>query len=82
MLSLTNIALRRGSALIFDGVSFTIFQRQKLGLIGANGAGKTSLFKMILGELDVDQGDMDIPSDLRMAHLAQEVLASDQLAVD
>jgi ATP-binding cassette, subfamily F, member 3 len=82
MLSLTNIALRRGSSLLFDGVSFTIFQRQKLGLIGANGAGKTSLFKMILGELDADQGELDIPANLRMAHLAQEVLASDELAVD
>ncbi|MFT4563323.1 MAG: ATP-binding cassette subfamily F protein 3 [Gammaproteobacteria bacterium] len=82
MLSLTNIALRRGSSLLFDEVSFTVFQRQKLGLIGANGAGKTSLFKMILGELDADRGDLEIPSNLRVAHLAQEVLATNELAID
>ncbi len=82
MLSFTNIALRRGPALLFENVSFTVHRDQKVGLIGANGAGKTSLFKMILGELDADRGEFDIPQDLRIAHLAQEVPGSAEVAVD
>ena len=47
MLSFTNLALRRGPNLLFEDVSFVIHRDKKVGLIGANGAGKTSLFKMI-----------------------------------
>lgn len=82
MLSFTNIALRRGPALLFEDVSFTIHRDQKVGLIGANGAGKTSLFKMILGELDSDRGDLEFPQNLRIAHLAQEVPGTEQAAID
>ena len=59
MLSFTNLALRRGPNLLFEDVSFVIHRDKKVGLIGANGAGKTSLFKMITGELDVDDGNLD-----------------------
>ena len=55
MLSFTNLALRRGPNLLFEDVSFVIHRDKKVGLIGANGAGKTSLFKMITGELDVEE---------------------------
>ncbi len=82
MLSFTNLALRRGTDLLFEGVSFTIHSGRKVGFIGANGAGKTSLFKMIIGELEADQGSLDFPSDLRIAHMAQEVIAIDQSAID
>jgi len=82
MLSFTNIALRRGPALLFEDVSFILHREQKIGLIGANGAGKTSLFKMILGELDSDRGELDFPHDLRIAHLAQEVPGSGESAID
>jgi len=82
MLSFTDIALRRGPALLFEGVTFTVQRRQKIGLIGANGAGKTSLFKMILGELDPDRGDIERPHGLRIAHLAQEIPGSDEAAID
>lgn len=82
MLSFSNIALRRGPQLLFEDTSFKLHRQQKMGLIGANGSGKTSLFKMILGELDADRGELDYPSDLIIAHLAQEVLASDERALD
>ncbi|MEX2327939.1 MAG: ATP-binding cassette domain-containing protein, partial [Pseudomonadales bacterium] len=82
MLSLINIALRRGTELLFEDVSFTINQGRKVGLIGANGAGKTSLFKMITGELDSDRGEIDYPVGTRIVHLEQEVPASDQQAID
>ncbi|MCZ6500972.1 MAG: ATP-binding cassette domain-containing protein, partial [Gammaproteobacteria bacterium] len=82
MLSFTNLALRRGALLLFEQVSFTIHRGRKVGLIGANGTGKTSLFQLITGELEADLGSLDYPSHLRIAYMAQEVSASSQSAVD
>ena len=82
MLSFNNLALRRGPNLLFEGVSFTIHQDNKIGLVGANGTGKTSLFKLILGELDSDQGLMKCPSDLRISSMEQEIVATDELSLD
>jgi ATP-binding cassette subfamily F protein 3 len=81
MLSFTNLALRRGPNLLFEDVSFVIHHDKKVGLIGANGAGKTSLFKMITGELDVEEGYLDYPQDLRISYLAQEVPGTDEVSV-
>ena len=81
MLSFTNLALRRGPNLLFEDASFVIHRDKKVGLIGANGAGKTSLFKMITGELDVEEGYLDCPHDLRISYLAQEVPGTDEAAV-
>jgi len=82
MLSFNQIALRRGTELLFEDVNFTIHKGRKAGLIGANGAGKTSLFKMIIGELDSDHGEIEIPNNLRMAHLEQEVQGTDDTALN
>ena len=81
MLSFTNLALRRGPNLLFEDASFVIHHDKKVGLIGANGAGKTSLFKMITCELDVEEGYLDYPQDLRISYLAQEVPSTDEVAV-
>ncbi|MDB2510608.1 ATP-binding cassette domain-containing protein [Gammaproteobacteria bacterium] len=81
MLSFTNLALRRGPNLLFEDASFVIHRDKKVGLIGANGAGKTSLFKMITGELDVEEGYLDYPHDLRISYLAQEVPGTNDVAV-
>ena len=81
MLSFTNLALRRGPNLLFEDASFVIHRDKKVGLIGSNGAGKTSLFKMITGELDVEEGYLDYPHDLRISYLAQEVAETDEVAV-
>ncbi|MEX2488769.1 MAG: ATP-binding cassette domain-containing protein [Pseudomonadales bacterium] len=81
MLTLTDIALRRGTELLLEGVSFTVPHGRKVGVIGANGTGKTSLFKLILGELEAEQGSVDYPADIRMAHLAQEVPATEDTAI-
>ena len=81
MLSFTNLALRRGPNLLFEDASFVIHRDKKVGLIGSNGAGKTSLFKMITGELEVEEGYLDYPNDLRISYLAQEVPGTDEVAV-
>ena len=81
MLSFNNLALRRGTNLLFENVSFTVHRDNKVGLVGANGTGKTSLFKMIQGEIDSDEGDFKYPPDLKIACLAQEVPETDELAL-
>ena len=81
MLSFNNLSLRRGTNLLFENVSFTVHRDNKVGLVGANGTGKTSLFKMIQGEFDSDEGDFKYPPDIKIACLAQEVPGTDELAL-
>jgi ATP-binding cassette subfamily F protein 3 len=82
MLTFANLALRRGTLLLFSDVSFTIHKGRKVGLIGANGAGKTSLFKLITGELEADTGALDFPQNMEISYLEQEVAATAELALD
>ena len=81
MLSFNNLSLRRGSNLLFQSVSFAIHKRNKVGLVGATGTGKTSLFKMIQGEFESDSGDFNYPPDLRISCLDQEVPGSEEHAL-
>lgn len=82
MLSFNQVSLRRGAQLLFADATFTLHNHSRVGLIGANGAGKSSLFKLIIGELESDQGEVEFPNGLRIAYLSQEVPASDELARD
>jgi ATP-binding cassette, subfamily F, member 3 len=72
MLQFTNLALRRGVRLLLDDTSLQIHPGYKLGLTGANGSGKSSLFALILGEIGADSGSVSVPSDWVIAHVAQE----------
>ncbi len=72
MLSLTNISLRRGRKVLIENASFQIHAGQRMGVIGANGCGKSSLFAMLLGELEPDDGDLALDSKDVIAHVAQE----------
>lgn len=76
MLSFNQVSLRRGAQLLFSDATFTLHKDSKVGLIGANGAGKSSLFKMIIGELEADSGSVEYPDDLTIAYLSQEIPAS------
>ncbi|MCB1701690.1 MAG: ATP-binding cassette domain-containing protein [Pseudomonadales bacterium] len=80
MIILRNIGLRRGSKLLLQGASVTIQPGQRLALIGANGSGKSSLFSLLMGELEADTGDIEGMAGLRLAHMAQEVHASGMAA--
>ena len=73
MLNFKNISLHRGNKLLFSGASFTIHKGQKVGLTGANGVGKSSLFAMCRNELHPDEGDFSMPPGLEIAHVAQEI---------
>ncbi len=72
MLQFASLALRRAGTLLFDDVSFTLHAGQKLGLTGANGCGKSSLFALIQGELAADAGEFVLPRDWVIAAVAQE----------
>ncbi len=82
MLQLRNVALRRGTRLLFDAVSLQVHPGQKVGVAGANGTGKSSLFALLRGELHVDSGDVDVPADWQIASVAQELASSEQSAVE
>jgi ATP-binding cassette subfamily F protein 3 len=77
MIILRDISLRRGSKILLSGANITIQPGQRLALIGANGCGKSSLFALLLGELGADQGEITGMEKLRLAHMAQEVHATD-----
>ena len=82
MLSFNNLELVLGGKTLFDDVSLTIHHQQKVGLVGANGTGKTSLFKIIKKEIEVDQSSVSFPTDLRISYLAQEIKGTDEIALD
>ena len=71
MIRFSDIALRRGSKLLFEAASFQVHAGQRVGLVGANGCGKSSLFALILGELDADEGRLELPANARIAHVEQ-----------
>ncbi|OGB23507.1 MAG: ABC transporter [Burkholderiales bacterium RIFCSPLOWO2_02_FULL_57_36] len=72
----------RGIKPLLDNVDVTLNPGDKIGLIGANGAGKSSLFGLLRGELHADQGEIDFPSKWRMAYVAQETPALDRPALE
>ena len=82
MLKFSDLSLRRGAALLFEGVTFTIHPGQKAGLTGANGTGKSSLFSLIRGELSADKGDFSKPAHWQIAEVAQETELSEQSAIN
>ncbi|MBH3433481.1 ATP-binding cassette domain-containing protein [Pseudomonas citronellolis] len=82
MIRLQNLTLQRGPQRLLEGAELTLHAGQKVGLIGANGAGKSSLFALLRGQLGQDAGDCRIPADWRLAHMRQEVDTLERPAVD
>jgi ATP-binding cassette, subfamily F, member 3 len=67
---------------LFANASFTIHKGQKVGVTGANGVGKSSLFALLRNELHLDEGDFSMPPGLEIAHVAQETPAVGCSAID
>jgi ATP-binding cassette subfamily F protein 3 len=82
MLNFKNIALRRGARVLFANSSFTIHKGQKVGFTGANGAGKSSFFALVKDELHLDEGEFTLPPNLAIAHVSQEMPATERAAID
>ena len=82
MLQLNQIELRRGAKLLFENASLQVHAGQRMGVIGVNGSGKSSLFALTLGQLEADAGQLQLnPRDV-IAHVAQESPHSDQAALE
>ena len=86
MITLKNITLMRGSKVVLQGASATLHPGEKIGLIGRNGAGKSSLFSLIAGRLQLDGGDIEIPPSWMApggwAEVAQDMPETDDSATD
>ncbi len=82
MIQLQNIELRRGAQALLLDADLTVFPGQKVGIIGANGCGKSSLFAMLQGKLQPDAGSASIPASWTIATVAQETPALDISAMD
>jgi ATP-binding cassette, subfamily F, member 3 len=78
MITLKNVVLRRGAKVILDSASVTLNPGEKIGLVGRNGAGKSSLFAMLNGTLHEDGGEYYIPAQWKMAQVAQDMPETEQ----
>ena len=82
MIILKNLTLRRSSKVLLDSVSLTLNPGEKIGLVGRNGAGKSSLFALLNGSLHEDGGDFSMPTQWRMAQVAQNMPETSQSATE
>lgn len=82
VLDVQNLTLLFGENTLFTGVSFDIKEREKVGLIGCNGAGKTSLFKLITGEYTPDSGACFISKNARLGYMEQHTCSESRNVYD
>jgi ATP-binding cassette, subfamily F, member 3 len=82
MLNFSNLSLRRGKRVLFASATFNLFRGEKVGITGENGSGKSSLLGLVRGELTPEEGSFDMPRQLAVAYVSQELLASERAAID
>jgi ATP-binding cassette subfamily F protein 3 len=82
MLNFTDVTIRRGPRVLFSGATFGLFRGEKVGITGENGSGKSSLLALVRGELQPDAGAFEMPSNLAIAHVSQELVATAQAALE
>jgi len=82
MLKFDSLTIRRGPRVLFAAASFSLFRGEKVGITGENGSGKSSLLALVRGELQPDAGHFSMPSNLAVAHVAQELEAIERPAIE
>jgi ATP-binding cassette subfamily F protein 3 len=82
LLNFSDIAIRRGPRVLFSGATFSLFRGEKVGITGENGSGKSTLLELVRGTVQADAGSFDMPGNLVMAHVSQDIDATDQPAID
>src|SRR5712675_375550 len=82
MIRLSQVTLRRGTKTLLEGAEVSLNPGDRIGLIGANGSGKSSLFALLRGELHADKGEADYPARWRVAYVAQETPALERSALE
>ena len=73
MISIDNLCKSYGGRVLFDGVSFKINAKERVGLVGRNGHGKSTLFRIIVGEEGTDDGAITMPKGYRIGHVEQHI---------
>jgi len=81
MISIRQLTLSRGNKVLLEDASLTLHEKQKTGLVGHNGCGKSSLFSLLLGHLTADTGDYQLNPQLRISHLSQQLPDSEEAAL-
>ena len=82
MIELRNLSLRRGRTELFADATLTITRNSRVGIVGRNGCGKSSLLAVFTGDLQADDGELEFPSDLVIAHVAQHAPSGQRAALD
>ena len=82
MISLKKLTLCQGPQVLLEEVDWTIFAKQRIGIVGNNGSGKSSFFALLSKELHAEAGELELPRHLKLARVAQETPAYDQTALD
>lgn len=82
MLTLREATLSRGTKILLEKANLHLQEKQKIGLIGLNGCGKSSFFSLMRNEMTTDHGECDINTTLRISHLAQEIPDTNEPAID
>ena len=80
MIRASGLTLRRGTKVLLDGADFVVHPGERVGIVGKNGAGKSSLFGLLTGELDLDAGNVDMPAGWRIASVEQEISTTERPA--
>ena len=82
MLNFSDISIRRGTRVLFEKATFNLYRGEKIGITGENGSGKSTLLALVRGEVTPETGSFDMPGNLAVAHVAQELSASDEPAIE
>jgi ATP-binding cassette subfamily F protein 3 len=82
MLNFADLSIRRGTRLLFEKATFNLYRGEKIGITGENGSGKSTLLALVRGEVTPETGSFDMPGNLTVAHVAQEVSATDEPAIE
>jgi ATP-binding cassette, subfamily F, member 3 len=82
MIKVKNISISFGGRTVFEDVSFIMNRGEKVGLIGQNGSGKSTFLKLILGKLEQDSGEIEVPKGYRIGHLEQHIKFTHKTVID
>ncbi|HEY6599995.1 MAG TPA: ATP-binding cassette domain-containing protein, partial [Pseudomonadales bacterium] len=82
MIVISDVTLKRGGETLFEHLDLTLHAGHRIGIVGRNGVGKSSLFALLRRRLLPEYGDVQMPAKWRIAHLAQETEAADTPALD
>jgi len=82
MIKITDLNKSFGSRILFDGLNLSVNEKERVGIVGRNGHGKTTLFKILLGEMEYDSGSISIPKNYKIGYLEQHINFTKSTAVE